>query len=106
MRRRIVRSSSLALGLALMMFMPCPNASAQLGGGPNIGGGGGGGGGGGIGGANFAGGIIIDADGVISAGFSKEKTDRLTLKRLEALAKESLSEDLNRPSDCRNWRRA
>jgi hypothetical protein len=76
-----------------------PDLPAQLaGGGGGAGGGGQGGGGqggGGQGGGN-QGGIAIDADGLLSAKLTPEATDKLSLKRLEAAAKQNLSKDLNR----------
>lgn len=74
------------------------------------GGGIGGGGGGGIGGGNQGGGnqgggnqggIAIDPEGVVSAAYQKESSDKLSLKRLEAVARNSLSKDVNQHATLR-----
>ncbi len=71
----------------------------------------GGGQGGGIGGGNQGGGqgggqgqqggIAIDPAGVVSAAYQKETTDKLSLKRLEAVARKSLSKDINQHATLR-----
>lgn len=69
---------------------------AQQGGGNQGGQGGNQGGQGGQGGnqGNRAGGVAIDAEGVLTVAIGKEATDKLALKRLEAVAKETLGRDL------------
>ncbi len=75
---------------------------AQIAGGGNQGGNQGGNNQGGNGqGGNGQGGIAIDASGLISAITTVEGTDKLSLKRLEAVAKQTLSKDLNRSAPLR-----
>ncbi len=86
-------SFSKTLILALVVSLLCPVASwAQQQGGGNQGGGNQGGQGGQ--GNNNAGGIAIDADGVLTLAIGKEATDKLALKRLEAAAKNTLESSL------------
>ena len=77
-----------------------------------IAGGGGGLGGGGVGGGlgnqgqgggntNFPGGILIDADGVVTAAVTRSGSARLSKKRLEAIAQGALSADVTQPSPLR-----
>jgi hypothetical protein len=66
------------------------------GGGGGFGGGGGGGGFGGGGGGGFGGGgIAIDAAGVVTTHFSKENSNKLTLKKLQGLAAKHIKGDHN-----------
>ncbi len=80
-------------------------ANAQFGGGGFGGGQGGGGQGGqggqGQGGFQAAGGIVIDGDGVLSAPKAKVIAADVAKKRMQELAKEFLSEDVQRSSSLR-----
>ncbi len=73
----------------------------QGGGGQGGGQGGQGGGQGGGGQGGGVGGISIDAKGVVTPAFQKEKSNRLVQKRLAEFASENLSSDLNAPSELR-----
>ncbi|HET6426738.1 MAG TPA: DUF1598 domain-containing protein [Planctomycetaceae bacterium] len=46
-------------------------------------------------------GIKIDARGIVAPGFTADSSSKLDKKRRQALASKTLSEDLNRPSECR-----
>jgi hypothetical protein len=74
-------------------------AGGAIGGGAVGGAGGAGGAAGGAGGA--AGGILIDAIGVVTPIYSKSKSPALAKRRLESLAKEHLSADVNAASPLR-----
>src|SRR5712691_3625184 len=100
--------------LVVLAFLSANVAKAQFGGGGFGGGGqgGGGGGGGGIGGGaggqggqgggiQAAGGITIDGDGVLSSPKAKVISPDVAKKRMQALAKEFLPEDVNRVSPLR-----
>lgn len=92
--------------VVVVALIPTPPSVAQQGG---VGGGGFGGGGGGQGGQGggqgggiqAAGGITIDGDGVLSAPKSKVISPDVARKRMQAMAKEYLSEDVARSSNLR-----
>lgn len=111
--RRVVTGLSFLAALAMV-----PPAQAQFGGGIfGAGGFGGAFGQGGLGGqvgqggqqgqagqagvAGAAGGIMIDAQGVVRPVYSKNRSDRLQQKRVEARARKYLPAHLNTPSACR-----
>jgi hypothetical protein len=50
---------------------------------------------------NNAGGIVIDANGVVTPGFVADQSSRLDRKRRQQLAAKSLSTDVAQASDCR-----
>lgn len=88
---------------ALLLCIANPVALWAQQGGGNQGGGNQGGNQGGNrqGQGNNAGGIAIDADGVLTLAIGKEATDKLALKRLEAAAKSSLNGSLAKFSSLR-----
>lgn len=115
----MVRRILLFLSMLAIAFSNCAvPASAQFAGGGFGGGGqggggfggggfGGGGGGGGQGGGGFGGGgqggggISIDAKGIVTTQFSKENSNKLTLKKLQALAADHIKGDHNTKSELR-----
>lgn len=97
--RQFMRNTFVALTLALACTVGLP-ASAQFGGGGGFGGGGFGGGGGGFGGGGFgggglggggvggqqgarAGGVMVDADGVLERNYVQDPTGELTKARIQ-----------------------
>ena len=84
----------LAAGL-LAAALPTPTIAQQPGGGAGGGAGGGGFGAGGVGG------ILIDADGLITAAPALNRSKKLNKKKLEAAARERLSAELNSSSELR-----
>ncbi len=97
--------------IVLLAILSSNFAHAQIGGGGFGGGGGQGGGGGGVGGGGqgggqgggiqAAGGIAIDGEGVLSSPKAKVVSPDVAKKRMLALAKEFLPEDVNRSSPLR-----
>jgi len=105
------KASLCTVFVALLLLVSYSPVHAQIGGGfggggagggGGFGGGGGlgGGGGGGFGGGN-AGGILIDADGLVKTVFKKGKTSRLDQKKRLAFAKKNLNKDVSAPSELR-----
>lgn len=85
------------LGVAVCLLEVVAALAQFGGGGGGVGGGGFGGGQGGQGGnqgANFAGGIVIDADGVLSSSKSKVVSPEVARKRMAELAKQFLTSDV------------
>ena len=91
------------LATALLLTVSCAPCSAQFGfgGGGGMGGGMGGGGFGGGGGRGFAGGVKIDAEGVVSTRFATSRAHLLARKKAKALAQKHLTGDINRQSPLR-----
>ena len=59
-----------------------------------------GGGGGNVQG-QVAGGILVDAQGVVQPAFSKDKSEKLARQRMQAAAQKELSADVNKYSELR-----
>ena len=104
-----LRLPRLVLAAATLMVAaataPCP-AQFGFGGGGGMGGGGMGGGGfgggGGLGGGGgFAGGVKVDAEGVVSTRFATSRAHLLAHKKAKALAQKHLNGDINRRSSLR-----
>jgi len=94
-----VKAYLCAVFFALLLLVSYSPVQAQNGGG--FGGGGAGGGGGGGFGAGNAGGILIDADGLVKTVFKKGKASRLDQKKRLAFAKKNLNEDVSAASELR-----
>jgi len=92
--------------LVALTWAPCQaqfgfGGGGMGGGGGGFGGGGGQGGGQGGGGRGFAGGVKIDAAGVVSTRFATSRAQLLARKKGQALARKYLAGDINRKSPLR-----
>ena len=94
--------------VSIAVLMTASTSNAQFGnfgggnqGGGNFGGGNQGGGNQGGGNQGGGGGVIIDANGVVSPKFATGKSSALTQKRLAEAAKKALPSEINKPSPLR-----
>ena len=109
---QLLRSGIGAILVSCLAATPCP-AQFGFGGGGGFGGGmggmggmggggmGGGGFGGGGGGQGFAGGVLINGEGVVSARYATSRARSLAQKRAKAMSVKHLPGDINRPSPLR-----